>query len=136
MKSLFSAHIRVTEKVLDMQLQRQNVVMSNMANLKTPGYRARNLEFEEDLQKALNLDSRGKMTRTASSHMPAVFDPEKFGPEWEKVFKPRVVHGEDQVDLDKEMAKMAKNNMQYNALATVMRGNFEGLTKIITEGQK
>jgi flagellar basal-body rod protein FlgB len=119
-----------------MQLKRQNVVMSNLANLKTPGYKERTLEFEEDLQKALNLDAQGKMTRTAGSHMPAVFNPDNFGPEWDKVFKPRVVHGEDQVDIDKEMAKMAKNNMRYNALATILKGNFEGLNKIITEGQK
>lgn len=136
MKSLFSTHMNVTAKVMDMQLKRQNVVMSNLANLKTPGYRARNVEFEEDLQKALDLDAHGKMTRTAGAHLPAVFNPDNFGPEWEKVFKPRVVHGEDQVDLDKEMAKMAKNNLRYNTLATVMKGNFEGLNKIITEGQK
>ncbi|MFV0350225.1 MAG: flagellar basal body rod protein FlgB [Halodesulfovibrio sp.] len=136
MKSLFSSHMAITEKVLDMQLKRQNVVMSNLANLKTPGYKERTLEFEEDLQKALNLDAQGKMTRTAGSHMPAVFNPDNFGPEWGKVFKPRVVHGEDQVDIDKEMAKMAKNNMRYNALATILKGNFEGLNKIITEGQK
>ncbi|GFM34834.1 flagellar basal body rod protein FlgB [Desulfovibrio subterraneus] len=136
MKSLFSSHMAITEKVLDMQLKRQNVVMSNLANLKTPGYKERTLEFEEDLQKALNLDAQGKMTRTAGSHMPAVFNPDNFGPEWDKVFKPRVVHGEDQVDIDKEMAKMAKNNMRYNALATILKGNFEGLNKIITEGQK
>ncbi len=136
MKSMFGLHMQVTAKVMDMQLQRQNVVMSNLANMTTPRYRERTLEFEEDLQKALNLDASGKMTRTSKEHMPAVFNPDNFGPEWTKVFKPRVVHGEDQVDLDKEMAKMAKNNMRYNTLATVLKGNFEGLNRIITEGQK
>ena len=46
------------------------------------------------------------------------------------------MHGEDRVDLDKEMATMAKTNLHYSALTTVIRSKFEGLKQIITEGQK
>lgn len=136
MKSLFDSDIGLVGKVLDMQLQRQNVVTSNMANIKTPGYRARTLKFEDDLQAALGLDAKGKMSLTDHKHMPMVFDAEGFGPEWNKAFKPRIVHGEDRVDLDKEMATMAKTNLHYSALTTVIRSKFEGLKQIITEGQK
>ncbi|MCL1939192.1 MAG: flagellar basal body rod protein FlgB [Desulfovibrionaceae bacterium] len=136
MKSLFDSEVGLVGKVLDLQLQRQNVVTSNMANIKTPGYRARKLMFEDELQGALGLDARGKMSRTDQQHMPVVFDPDGFGPEWKKAFKPRIVHGEDRVDLDKEMATMAKTNLHYSALTTVIRSRFEGLKQIITEGQK
>lgn len=136
MKSLFEPHVQLVGKVMDMQLQRQNVVMSNIANVRTPGYKPRELEFEKELQSALGLDAKGRMTITEKQHMPAVFDPEGFGPEWSKTFKPRVVHGEDRVNLDKEMTKMAKASLQYNALATVIKGNFEGIKTIIMEGQK
>jgi flagellar basal-body rod protein FlgB len=136
MKSMFDGDIGLVGKVLDMQLQRQNVVTSNMANIKTPDYRARKLMFEEELQAALGLDARGKMSRTDRKHMPVVFDPEGFGPDWKKAFKPRIVHGEDRVDLDKEMAVMAKTNLHYSALTTVIRSRFEGLRQIITEGSK
>jgi flagellar basal-body rod protein FlgB len=123
-------------RVLDMQLQRQNVVTSNLANIKTPGYKARKLDFEKELQGALGLDAKGKVSRTNDKHMPAVFDPEGFGPDWKKAVKPRIVHGEDRVDLDKEMSTMAKTNLHYSALTTVIRSKFEGLKQIITEGQK
>ena len=136
MKALFDADIGLVGKVLDMQLQRQNVVTSNMANIKTPGYRARKLMFEDELQAAIGLDAKGKMSRTNQKHMPVVFDPKSFGPEWKSAFKPRIVHGEDRVDLDKEMAAMAKNSLQYNALASVIKSNFDSLRAIITEGQK
>lgn len=136
MKGLFETHTLLSAKVMDMQLQRQNVVMSNMANLKTPGYLARRVNFEEDLQKALNIDGRGKMTRTSGKHVPASFDPKNFGPEWEKAMPLRVVHGEDRVDMDKEMAVMAKNTMRYNTLATVVKSNFEGMKNIIASGAK
>ncbi|OBQ51845.1 flagellar basal body rod protein FlgB [Halodesulfovibrio spirochaetisodalis] len=136
MKGLFESHTLLSAKVMDMQLQRQNVVMSNMANIKTPGYLARRVKFEEDLQKALNLDARGKMTRTSGKHVPAVFDEKKFGAEWEKDMPLRIVHGEDRVDMDKEMAVMAKNTMRYNTLATVMKSNFEGMKNVISSGAK
>lgn len=136
MKSLFDSDVGLIGRVLDMQLQRQNVVASNMANIKTPGYRARKLMFEDELQAALGMDAKGKMSRTDEKHMPAVFNPEGFGPEWEKAFKPRIVHGEDRVNLDKEMALMAKTNLHYSALTTVMRSRFEGLRQIIQEGAK
>jgi len=136
MKSLFESHVGLVGKVMNMQLQRQNVVMSNIANLRTPRYRARTLEFEDQLQAALNLDARGKLTRTHEKHMPAVFDPNGFGPEWDKVINPRVVHGEDRVDLDKEMTRMAKTSLHYSTLSTVMKSHFEGIRTIISEGQK
>lgn len=136
MKSLFDADIGLVGKVMDMQLQRQNVVAGNMANIKTPGYKARTLSFEDELQTALGLDAKGKVSRTNSRHMPAAFSPEGFGAEWHKAFKPRIIHGEDRVDLDKEMAVMAKTNLHYSALTTIIRSKFEGLKQIIAEGQK
>jgi flagellar basal-body rod protein FlgB len=135
-KTLFESDLGLMSKVLDMQLQRQNLVSSNMANVKTPGYKTRVLSFEDELQAALGLDAKNKLSRTDRKHMPAVFNPAGFGPEWEKAFKPRIVHGEDRVDLDKEMAIMAKTNMHYSALTSVIRSRFEGLKQIITEGQK
>lgn len=136
MKSLFSSHIHLQAKVLDMRLERQNVVAGNLANVKTPGYKARRLEFEEDLQAALGLDARGKVTRTDPKHLPARFDPNKFTPDFLKDLNPRVVQGEDAVDLDKEMTLMAKNTLLYNAIVTTLQKNFEGLKTVISEGGK
>ncbi|BBD09343.1 flagellar basal body rod protein FlgB [Desulfovibrio ferrophilus] len=136
MKSLFGTHIQLTGKVLDMRLMRQNVVMSNLANITTPNYKAQRLTFEEDLQSALNLDARGKMSRTAGAHVPSVFSSDSFGADLEKGFKHRVIHGQDNVDLDKEMSVMAKNTLMYNALTTVLKKNFEGLTTLISEASK
>ena len=136
MKSMFDKDIHLVGKVLDMQLQRQNVVTSNLANLKTPGYKARKLMFEDELQAALGLDAKGKMSLTSDKHLPTAFNADGFGPELNKAFRPRVVHGEDRVDMDKEMAAMAKTNLHYSALTTIMRSKFEGLKNIITEGQK
>lgn len=136
MKSLFEPHVNLVGKVMDMQLQRQNVIMSNIANVNTPSYKTRNLEFEEELQKSLGLDMRGRVTRTSEGHMPTVFDPDSFSGDLSKAIKPRVAHGEDRVNLDKEMVKMSKNTLQYNALAQVIKGNLDGIKTAIMEGSK
>jgi flagellar basal-body rod protein FlgB len=135
-KSLYQPHLELSAKVMDMQMQRQNVIMSNIANVNTPRYQKRTLEFEKELQAALALDMRGRVTRTDASHLPAVFDAKGFGPEWTKGIKPRVAHGEDRVDLDKEMSLMAKNTLQYNTLAQIIKNGFDGVKTIIQEGQR
>lgn len=136
MKSLYTPTLNLVGKVMDLHLKRQNVVMSNIANVRTPNYKRRVLEFEGELQSALDLDARGRLSRTNEGHKPSAFDPHTFDAEWDKKFVPRQAHGEDRVDLDKEMALMAKTSLQYNALSTVIRGNFEGIKNIITEGAK
>ena len=136
MKSLTESHVSLVGSVMNMQLQRQNVIMGNIANVNTPKYLPRELDFEAELQSALNLDAKGKMSHTDDGHMPAAFDPEKFGPQWWKQPQLRVVHGEDRVNLDKEMVKMAKNQLQYNALSQITKSSFDGIRQVIQEGSK
>lgn len=136
MRGLFERHIELTGKVMDLRLQRQNLVGANIANVNTPGYKARSLEFEEKLQSALNQNELGKMTRTSERHLPATFSPEGFQGDGIKDFRAREVIGKDSVDLDKEMTENAKNTMMYNALAMVIRKNFQGVQKVVQEGAK
>ena len=134
MKSMITKETMLVGKVMSMELKRQNVITGNIANVHTPGYKPRELTFEKELQAALGLDMTGRVSRTSRQHMPASFDPESFGPEWEKTFKPRIVHGEDRVNIDKEMAKMVKNSLHYNALTQVLQRHFESIKTVITEG--
>lgn len=136
MKGLFSSHLELGAKVLDLHMKRQNVVMSNLANIETPNYKPLEVHWEKELQAALDLDARGKMTKTQSDHLPSVFNSKTFGPEWDKAFRPHMVKGDDSVDLDEEMAKLSKNTLMYNAMSTIIKKNFEGLTTIISEGKK
>jgi flagellar basal-body rod protein FlgB len=136
MKSLFDANIALTGRVLDLRSERQNVVMSNLANIKTPGYKALELKWEDELQAALGRDAKGKLSTTSEQHLPAVFNAKTFNGEGLHAFQPHTVKGMDSVDLDKEMAKMSKNTLMYNALVTVVKSNFEGLKTVITEGSK
>ncbi|MEG6550938.1 flagellar basal body rod protein FlgB [Desulfocurvibacter africanus] len=135
MKTLFEPHMELTKKVMDLRLQRQNLVIANISNINTPNYKPRRLDFEEKLQKALDIDSRGKMARTDESHVPTAFNAKGFSGDWEKEFKPRAEHGQDSVDLDKEMAILSKNNMLYDALSQLTREGYKGINKVINESK-
>lgn len=136
MKDLFGVNAGLLGKVMDLRLERQNLVMSNLANINIPGYKTRSLEFERELREALAQDTRGMLTRTSKAHMPTPFNVDGFNGQVGREFKPRTVYGQDGVDLDKEMAVMAKNSLQYNALTTLVKSSFEGISKVITEGGK
>jgi len=135
MKDIFPENLGLLGKVLDLRLERQNVVSSNLANMDIPSYKARRLEFEKELQSALNIDARGKLTKTKQDHMPSAFSPAGFEGQLDKKWKPRAVAGLDAVNMDKEMAIMAKNTLMYNALGDITKKSFEGLQKVIAESK-
>ncbi len=136
MKSLFSSQIGLVGTVMNMQLDRQNIIAGNLANIDTPNYKPRELSFEKELQTALGQDMEGQMSRTSTEHIPSTFDPSSFRPEWSEAFKPRLIHGEDRVNLDKEMAKHSKNQLQFTALAQVLTKTFEGIHTVIQDGKQ
>jgi len=134
MKSYLPEDLNLTAKVLDLQMERQNLVSANLANIRTPQYRPRRIEFEHELQSALNTDGKGKMTLTSSHHMPTSFNAKTFEGNMFAEFKPRVIYGQDSVDLDKEMALMAKNSLMYSTMTTVLKKDFDHLQKMISDG--
>lgn len=136
MKSLDQDHMKLVSRVMDMQLQRQNVIMGNITNVNTPNYKPLELTFEKELQDALNLDAKGKISRTSSGHIPSIFNTNTFNADWTRRFMPRRAHGEDRVNIDKEMVKMAKNNLQYTTLSQITKSGYDGLKNIISEGSK
>lgn len=136
MSSLFRPHLELAAKVMDLQLERQNIISANLANQNTPRYKPRRIEYEQELQKAMGLDARGKMTKTSEGHMPSVFDAKGFQGDFGEEFKPRYVYGEDTVNMDKEVSLLTKNQLQYQTLATVMKKSYSGMSKIISEGQR
>ena len=55
MKSMFNMQMGLVGKVMDMQLQRQNVIAGNIANVETPNYKPRELSFEKELNRPWGL---------------------------------------------------------------------------------
>jgi flagellar basal-body rod protein FlgB len=101
---------------LNYRLLRHNVTSSNIANAETPGYKAKVVEYEDALARAVDLDGMNGLTTS---------DPEHFALGTSAVGKERVTVEDNPsadvnpdgntVDLDKEMSTLAENSILYKA---------------------
>lgn len=95
---------------------RQELISSNIANAETPGYKAKKIDFEEALSRALDTDDQMNMKVTDEKHF-------NVGNGGFKNLQPEVSEREDgivsldgnTVDRDKELAEMAENKIMYDA---------------------
>ena len=101
---------------LKMREMRQQLITSNISNADTPNFKAKRLDFEDALQRALDVDGNLEMLASDERH----FDVGNGGfdnlkPE---VYEdPNGVVSDDgnTVDRDAEMARMVDNKVLYDA---------------------
>jgi len=102
---------------LDVNVMRSELVMSNLANIDTPGYRTRDINFRQELEQAGGDLSYAGFT-------PAV----------------RLVQGlierpdGNNVSLEREGLLLADTQMRFNAAVQLLRDRFKMLSSAIHEG--
>ena len=114
---------------------RQEVIANNIANVNTPNYRKSVVEFEELLAREIygeEPDGKLKMIRTHDKHLP--FKPLDYRAEPQIVQDNTTIMRTDNnnVDIDIEMASLAKNQLYYNAIVTEFGGHISRLKNAIT----
>ena len=105
--------------------RRHEVLTQNIANVETPGYRARDLVFEDLLRPV-----RQVAADPGAAHLPA--NPADR--------HARVVYSADStpnpdgndVNLDRQMARLAENTLFHNALVQMLAGQFTALKQSIS----
>jgi len=123
--------IPILFKSLDAYTMRQRSIADNIANVDTPGYKRSEVAFEEDLKAAL--DKRGVFGyRTDPRHLPVGrpriddIKPTPFIP-----IDDSLASGKNNVDIDHEMAELAKNQIRFAYAARFMEGTFNRLKSAI-----
>ncbi len=126
--SAFEKTIRLMEDRLSLSARRQEVVASNIANIDTPGYVAKNLSFEHILRESMK-----PKLRLVNSHASHISPPE---PEevLEREMAQATIELTGPVELEEEMAKLARNNLEYQFIATMLSKKFALLKLALTEG--
>lgn len=118
---------------LNLRLASQNVISSNIANADTPGYKAKTMEFESAFREALGGGGKLKLEGGDASQVshketdpvnPVIYD------------DPNGVESLDgnTVDRAQEMAKMAENQLMYDASAEILKRKLGMLKYAIGEG--
>lgn len=131
---LESSNLNYLPRAMTAANLRQEIIANNIANVNTPNYRKSVVEFEELLARELygEDDKKLKMVRTHDRHLP----PEQLPYHAEPTIS--VDHGtimradDNNVDIDIEMASLAKNQLYYNAVATELSGHVSRLKNAIT----
>jgi len=130
---LQSAHVLVLEKALSAASLRHNVISNNIANVNTPGFKKSDVSFEDKLQLAMNAKS-SSMARTHERHLPMrarLSDEPSIS-----TSATTVLRGDgNNVDIDSEMAALAKNSIYYDAVAQQIGKYFATIKSVIKEGR-
>ncbi|MCP4752272.1 MAG: flagellar basal body rod protein FlgB [Proteobacteria bacterium] len=133
---LFDKNLDLLEKNMALRSRRNSMIASNIANRETPGYRAQDLVFEKELLQAFHSDRPGPLQTSDPRH----FDGVKREPieqvEGQQInsFNPDPRMDGNTVNLDKEMAKLAENQLMYQAATRALNWKFHLLKSAITEG--
>jgi flagellar basal-body rod protein FlgB len=101
------------EQYLDLLSTRQSLVASNVANIDTPGYRTRDIDFQFELESQL------------AGNSPTVYEPTGLS----------VKNDGNNVSLDREARLLAENAMRFNLVSNLMKNELRMVKSAIDEGK-
>lgn len=131
---LASPRVDILTKAIGASTLRQKVISDNIANVNTPNFKKSEVQFEELLAKELEPERRLPMARTNAAHLPMPTEGIP-GPRINTITQTSYRTDGNNVDIDTELAGMAKNNIYYNAVIQQLSGYFSGLRSAIKEGK-
>ncbi len=120
-------YVNVLQKTADAAWARNDVLANNIANVNTPGYKRKDINFESQLRRALH-ESRYESVDDKVAHVNTT------------ALKPRVytdaanfsyrVDGNN-VDIDTEGVELASNQLKYDGLMTSVNHEFQMLQSVM-----
>ena len=130
-QGLFNNTFRGTERLLDLTYRRNEALTSNIANAETPGYRASDLNFAKELEKAFGQKEEA-LARTNQKHLVGsqLDQNAHLVPDLSGATK----SDGNNVDIDIQMGRLAFNSGQYTMAANLMRKQFQIMLYAIREG--
>ncbi len=143
MKQLFDRSFLIIEKALDLRVRRNTVLAANIANVDTPGFKAKDIPFREVMAKYIDsAPCPFSLKRTHQDHLDQhgnrINGDTVRSQDQDNIDIPIIVSKErgtpNNVDIDVEMAKLASNNLQYQAAVQALIKEIELLRTAITEG--
>jgi flagellar basal-body rod protein FlgB len=134
-KLFTGGNIGIMEKSLAAASVRQRVIANNIANANTPGFKKSDVIFEDLLRQAMSDGPGLRQVRTHEYHLSKT-------PQSATEIQPQIVTSNatairndgNNVDIEAEMADVAKNNLYYNTLAQMLSKRLNELKTVISQG--
>lgn len=128
---LFGGSISMIERGLNFSADKSKAIAQNVANADTPNYKAKTVDFKSYLNEAKT--SQLEAYRTDKRHLP--FSASSVGTPVRTYANFRFNQNGNGVDMDKEQADLAANQIYYNALVDRMSSKFNSLSNVIKGGR-
>ena len=137
MSDLFDKTTNGLASAINFRNLRGNLISSNIANAETPGYKAKKLDFEAALSRAMDIE--GLRAQGAS-------EPGHFAPGSGSIARVRadvydnpdvnISNDGNTVDMEKEMAALNENTIMYKAALELINKKLGALKYAVTEGRR
>ncbi len=125
--------VNLLEKALAGSSLRHRVISNNIANINTPGYKKKEVSFEEELAVAAKGEVHSGMSITHPKHLsPVRAKPAEIS--IRTIENTSLRTDGNNVDIDAEMAAMTKNNIFYNTVAQRINGYYSNIKTAIKGG--
>lgn len=136
-KTIFGGTINLAAKSLDLRSKRHELLLSNIANADTPNYKAFDLLVEKALSKLAPSAEQVPLHQTNPGHMPnGGISADNVRPEVLQLSTQFTLRGDgNTVDMDREMAGLASNQLQYRLASQIIAKKFQGLKNVIKGDQ-
>lgn len=128
---LFDQKISGIQQVMDLAYRRNEAITSNITNAETPGYRAVDLTFAGELEKAMSGGDNSPVLKTNVRHLDSEAD--GFAHLVEDLSGVTRADGNN-VDLDIQMGKLEQNSTQFGFAADLIRKKMAFLRTAIRTG--
>lgn len=132
---LQSTQVSVLEKALGAASLRHKIISNNIANVNTPKFKKSEVSFENQLELAMSSE-KSPIARTHERHLPVKsIGINDVAPMINTITTTSFRNDDNNVDIDSEMAGLAKNSIYYNAVADRINKYFSNLKSVINGGK-
>lgn len=119
------------EKAINISQQRQTNIVSNISNLETPNYIAKDIDFKSAMAQALKSEKNMGLVSTNPRHIDGAKNFTQKAMSYEET---EGWNGFNSVNIDKEMTKLIENNLMHRAAIEALLRKITLLKDVIKEG--
>jgi len=119
---------------LDSSARRHEVISDNIANVNTPGYKRKEVSFQDKLKEVyMGEDPPIRLHQAHPKHISLSSGEPPVKPSVFQVNDTNMRNDENNVDPDRQMAKLSKNNMYYRGLSQFLNQQFQNVGGVIQD---
>lgn len=123
------------ENALDIYKAKHSVIAGNIANVDTPGYKAKEIDFKDAFSGALQRSGIAMRNTNERHFRPASITSSASSYMREQVNNSLRNDGNN-VNVDKEMMALSENSIMYDIATQAVSRNFESLKFAISQGRR